>query len=116
VKCDRQRPCSACVKHNADCVFSPHKPPSKRQKRIKVQVLAEKLDQYEALLQKHGIDRSEITNTVDEQLPIRSGQISKTLLPESQQPTPPSLENEATHAIDKNASLDNQSHLRFVEK
>jgi hypothetical protein len=116
VKCDRQRPCTACVKHNADCVFSPHKPPSKKQKRIKVQVLAEKLDQYEALLQKHGIDRSELTNTVNEQLPTRSGQISETQPPEAQLPTPPSLVIEAAHATDTNAPLENHSHLRFVEK
>jgi hypothetical protein len=116
VKCDRQRPCGACIKHNADCVFSPHKPPSKKQKRIKVQLLAEKLDQYEALLQKHGIDRRELTNTVNAPLPTRLGQISNTQSPEAQLPTPSSPRTDVANAADSNDPLDDQSHLRFVEK
>jgi hypothetical protein len=56
VKCDRQQPCGACVKHNVDCLFNPIQPPRKRHKRVKVNALTEKLKQYEKLLQERGID------------------------------------------------------------
>jgi hypothetical protein len=65
VKCDRQRPCSACIKHNADCVFNSSKPLQKKHKRIKVQVLSDRLKQYEALLQAHGIDRRDLPDNVN---------------------------------------------------
>jgi hypothetical protein len=71
VKCDRQKPCGACVKHNVDCVFQVSKPPRKKAKRVKVQVLADRLNQYEALLQRHGIDRSELPEGVSHDIPSR---------------------------------------------
>ena len=39
VKSDRHKPCSACVRHNVDCVFHPSQSPRKRKKRVKVQML-----------------------------------------------------------------------------
>jgi hypothetical protein len=78
VKCDRQRPCSTCTKHNADCVFNATKSPRKKHKRVKVQVLADRLHQYEALLQKHGIDQNELLNTANLELPSRPGPIVAT--------------------------------------
>jgi hypothetical protein len=56
VKCDRQRPCNACVKHNVDCVFNLVQPPRKRHKRVNVSVLTDKLKHCEALLQEQGIN------------------------------------------------------------
>jgi hypothetical protein len=111
VKCDRQRPCTACVKHNADCVYSPSKPSGarKKHKRVKVQVLADRLDQYEALLQKHGIDRSELEATVDQQLPSRPSHYPD----ETQLQTPSSLETEQT--LDSN-SHEYKPRREFVEK
>jgi hypothetical protein len=69
VKCDRQRPCSACTKHNAECVFNDTKPTRKRQRRVKVQALADRLNQYEALLQEHGIDTKQLPGSTDSVLP-----------------------------------------------
>lgn len=71
VKCDRQRPCAACTKHNAECVFNISKPPRKKQKRIKVQLLADRLNQYETLLQEHGIDTSKLPGSVTTELYVK---------------------------------------------
>ena len=60
VKCDRQNPCSACVKHNAECVFNLSQPPRKRRKGVKEQILTERLKQYEMLLQEQGIDTNKL--------------------------------------------------------
>jgi hypothetical protein len=56
VKCDRQKPCSACVKHNAHCNFNPIQPSRPRHKRVKVKALTDRLRHYEALLQERGIE------------------------------------------------------------
>jgi hypothetical protein len=71
VKCDRQRPCSACTKHNAECVFNAAKPTRKRQRRVKVQALADRLNQYEALLREHRIDTKQLPGSTDSDLPSR---------------------------------------------
>jgi hypothetical protein len=71
VKCDRQKPCGPCVKHNVDCIYNASKPLRKKTKRVKVQVLADRLSQYEALLQRHGIDRSELPDIVNNEIPSR---------------------------------------------
>jgi hypothetical protein len=111
VKCDRQRPCNACVKHNADCVYAPSKPSGarKKHKRVKVQVLTDRLNQYEALLQKHGIVRSELETTVGQQMPSRPSHFPD----ETQLPTPSSLETEQTQGSN---SHEYRSHGEFVEK
>lgn len=79
VKCDRQRPCGACAKHCADCVYGPSRQPQKKPKRVKVQALADRLEQYEALLQRHGIDRSELPIVSNQQLPDRPSQANVAL-------------------------------------
>jgi hypothetical protein len=56
VKCDRQRPCSACVKHNAHCIFNSVQLSRPRHKRVKVKALTDRLRHYEALLQERGIE------------------------------------------------------------
>lgn len=64
VKCDRQRPCSACTKHNVECIFNTTKPPRKKYKRVKVQALADRLSQYENLLREYGVDTSSLPGSV----------------------------------------------------
>jgi hypothetical protein len=63
VKCDRLQPCSACTKHNKECIFNPSKPPRKRIRRVKVQSLVEQLSFYEGLLLKNGIISTNVPNT-----------------------------------------------------
>jgi Fungal Zn(2)-Cys(6) binuclear cluster domain len=58
VKCDRQNPCSACVKHKVECVYQTLQSLEKRPKRVKYQILVDRIRHYEALLQAHGIDPS----------------------------------------------------------
>ncbi|KAI1607884.1 mitogen-activated protein kinase [Exophiala viscosa] len=56
VKCDRQEPCNACIKHKAQCIYRQIPPPRKRQKRAKQEILSARIKHYEALLQEHGIN------------------------------------------------------------
>ncbi len=56
VKCDKKQPCTACVRHNVDCVFR-SLPPQKRRKQLSPdQALLDRLNRYESLLRQQGID------------------------------------------------------------
>ena len=56
VKCNRTQPCSACVKHGAECISKNTARSRKRKDRVRVQDLADRLKQYEVLLKGQGID------------------------------------------------------------
>ena len=116
VKCDQQRPCSACVKHNVDCVFNPSRPPRKRQKRVQDQVLTDRLKFYEALLQERGIDPSKLPDTPNSEPRRRSSHTVAVVSEESQLPTPSSVESEPSRGIDKAQVVHGQGRCKFVEK
>lgn len=55
VKCDRQKPCSNCIKARAECVPSAPTVPRRRRRKFTEQDLAARLRKYEHLLKKNGI-------------------------------------------------------------
>lgn len=58
VKCDRQRPCTACKKHQVSCSYEVCSDLSlHRRKRLKQQALIERLNDCESILASHGIGR-----------------------------------------------------------
>ncbi|KAI1374242.1 fungal-specific transcription factor domain-containing protein [Hypoxylon crocopeplum] len=67
VKCDRNIPCNACVRHNVDCVYNPLQPPRNRRKRLNTKILTDRLKQCEALLREKGIDPNKLQHTPDSQ-------------------------------------------------
>ena len=110
VKCDRQRPCGACVKHNADCVFNLAQPP--RKKRAKTQILADRLRQYEAVLQEQGIDPNKLPDT-PKSGPRRVS--SNIVVPkESQVLTPSSIGSD--QCVNKTQVVHGQGRSQFVDK
>jgi hypothetical protein len=117
VKCDRQRPCGACAKHCADCVYSPSRQTQKKPKRAKVQALADRLEQYESLLQQHGIDRNELPSFSNEQLPGRPGQSNVALSSGVHAPVPPLLEREQVYCnmTETHHGIE-QPNINLVEK
>ncbi len=56
VKCDKQNPCSHCVKSRVECVFRVPPPPRRRKKRTQEEVLVARLKRCEELLKSKGID------------------------------------------------------------
>ena len=63
VRCDRQTPCSNCVKYNFQCIFRELPPPRKKQKRVNRDSLKGRLKRCEALLQKVGVDLNGLPTT-----------------------------------------------------
>lgn len=55
VKCDRQKPCSNCIKARADCIPSVPTIPRRRRRKFSEQDLATRVRRYEQLLKKHGV-------------------------------------------------------------
>ncbi len=116
VKCDRQRPCRACVKHNVDCVFNPSPPPRKRHQRVKQQILTDRLRHCEALLQERGIDLSNLPDTPDSE-PRRGSIHTVAVVPEELQlQTPSSIESEPSRCINKTQVVHGQGRSKFVDK
>lgn len=103
VKCNRERPCSTCVKHNVECVYNASTQPRKRHKRVKVQALADRLKQYEALLQEKGIDLDRLPETPGIQMASRPvpTDITTVLSPVVQLETPESIISEGARSSGK---------------
>src|ERR1700721_2554879 len=55
VKCDRQKPCSNCIKSRVDCIPSPPAPPRRRKRQNPELELAARLRRCEELLKSHGV-------------------------------------------------------------
>lgn len=55
VKCDRQKPCSNCIKARAECIPSAPTVPRRRRRKFTEQDLSARLKKYEYLLKKHGV-------------------------------------------------------------
>ncbi|KAM0810427.1 putative Fungal-specific transcription factor domain-containing protein [Seiridium cardinale] len=56
VRCDKNKPCSNCVKAGVECRVIPPQPPRRRKKRISERDLVARLRKYEALLVQHGVE------------------------------------------------------------
>jgi hypothetical protein len=55
VRCDKQKPCSNCIKARAECVPSAPIGPRRRRRKLTETDLVGRLRRYEHLLKKHGI-------------------------------------------------------------
>jgi hypothetical protein len=119
VKCDRQRPCSSCVKHNVECVFNPSPPSRKRNKHVKQQVLTDRLRHYETLLQEQGIDPSKLPDTPKSEPPQptrRSSHTAAAVPKDFQLHTPSSIESEPSRSISKAQVVQGQGRSNFIDK
>ena len=57
MKCDKQKPCSNCLKARAECVIAPPSGPRRRRRKLAPEVdLVAKLRRYERLLKDHGVN------------------------------------------------------------
>lgn len=55
VKCDRDQPCTSCLKTGSECTYTEPPPPRRRMKKPK-QSSAARLKRYQEVLRNHGID------------------------------------------------------------
>lgn len=117
VKCDRQSPCSNCVKHNIECLYNPSHPTRKRQKRVKDQILTDRLQYYEALLKDKGIDPTKLPDTPESDCQPASSIPSSR--PDYNQVSLSSRNFEnfgATERISRTLVVHDQGRYKFVDK
>jgi hypothetical protein len=113
VKCDRQNPCAACVKHNVDCIYN-HNPSHlarKRHRQAQDYALIDRLKHYEVLLQELGIDpelRGKATPTAEAAPLPQASQL--------QNPSTSSVESEPSQYINKTQIIHGQGRSKFVDK
>ncbi|OIW30448.1 hypothetical protein CONLIGDRAFT_279429 [Coniochaeta ligniaria NRRL 30616] len=117
VKCDRQRPCSACVNHKVDCIFQPPRPPQKRHRYGKehVQLLSDRLNHYESLLQERGIDLEKIRDYPGSDPNHGSGRTVTALRQDVSSGTPSSTEAGATGFVSKTQIIHGRGGSMFVD-
>jgi hypothetical protein len=72
VKCDRQKPCSNCIKAHAECVPSAPTVPRRRRRKFSEQDLAARLRRCEHLLKKNGV-KIEDDDDAPEEPPVEHG-------------------------------------------
>lgn len=112
VKCDRQRPCSACAKYNVECIYNSSDSHRKKHKRVKVQTLTERLSHYESLLQEHGIDtrKPPTSQAIPESLQAQPNPINESQLQSRSR-------SEIQHRyMNTSRKTSGEVHFKFVEK
>ncbi|KAF2830842.1 hypothetical protein CC86DRAFT_367496 [Ophiobolus disseminans] len=99
-----------------DCIFNTSKPPRKKHKRIKVQFLADRLNQYESLLREHGIDTSKLPGSATVEPSSRTSQAP---IIEPQDTRPRMITSNNNKAQDDEGNRVNQAcgseQFKFVE-
>jgi hypothetical protein len=63
VKCDKENPCTYCVKHQVPCMPASTEPPPTRKNRFPETELVRRLRKYEAALKNNGADIDAILNS-----------------------------------------------------
>lgn len=117
VRCDRQNPCSTCVKHHVQCFYRAPPQPRKKQKRVKQGNLKEKVQRYETLLQNLGVDSNGLPNTSDNGQPCGNSGPEVPLTEDALQvPTPASTVPEMERSITTSQLLQGQGRSKFVDK
>lgn len=109
VKCDRQRPCSACVNHKVDCIFEPQPSrPRRRHRHVKDQILTDRLKYYETLLEAQGIDPKKLPGT-NHLTPEVSQSRSSSHIPSF-------IEMEPSGSVSKTLVIQDQGRSMFIDK
>ena len=117
VKCDRQKPCGACVRHNVECLFSSSQPSRRSHRRNQDQVLVDRLRQYEDLLREHGIDSTKVRDTPKSDSSRNSNHRVAEDVPEvSQMQTPSSIRSDTGQRVNKTQILHDKGRFQFVDK
>jgi hypothetical protein len=116
VKCDRQMPCGACVNHKADCVFQPPRPPRRKYRHVKEQILKDRLKYYETLLQQSGIDPAVLPNTSSPDSLHNTNRAVADVRKTSHLQTPSSIEPEASGSVSRTQVVHGQGRSMLVDK
>lgn len=111
-RCDRKIPCSACVRHSVECVFDPSHPPRNRNKRLKTQVLADRIKQYEAILRDKGIDPDLLQTRAASEPRYRSSHVGEVALND----TVSHSQLEPARSINKAPVIQIPGRLKFFDK
>ncbi|KAJ5662482.1 uncharacterized protein N7477_010098 [Penicillium maclennaniae] len=83
VRCDQQKPCSNCIRAQAECKVVAPQPARRRKKKLLERDLIERLKKYEALMTQHGIDFDLFGNVGDEATEVDTEAGAREAPPES---------------------------------
>lgn len=114
MKCDRQRPCTACKKHEVTCTYEISSEISEhRRKRLKQQVLIERLHNCESILASHGL-KEQISARTESQARLHNteGQYLRSSSPVGTT----DQSSEYPHRLNKVQIIHSQGRSRLINK
>ena len=117
VRCDRQNPCGTCIKRNVQCTFRSPPPSRRKERRNRDGTLKDKLERYEALFQRLGVDADVLPEgSRVERDHVDDG--SKIAMTDDvlQLPTPASTTTNYERAITTSQILHGQERSKFITK
>lgn len=112
VKCDRQKPCSNCVKARAECVVAAPAQPRRRRKKLTESDLVLRLRRYEHLLKSHGV-KVELEDLHPQDYPRTSKNDEDVAVSELGRLT---MNAPASHKQEPGSLFFGQSRAHYVEK
>ena len=115
VRCDKEDPCNACVRHKVECVYRAPDPSRKKRKIVRDDSVDERLKHFETLLREKGIDLHQPVGPSDEE---RSREIRRTEVLDTawQLPTPASAISGPQATIFKPRLIHGQKGTELVDK
>ncbi|KAG9792325.1 hypothetical protein KCU88_g862, partial [Aureobasidium melanogenum] len=115
VKCDRDYPCGACKKHNAECTYRPARHSRKRLKLLERDALIDRVQQYEAFIKEQGFHPQAVSRPGT----VLSGDAEETQSPQtdrgSQQPEPSLAGPEAREHFSRGQNGSDRQRVHFVD-
>ncbi|KAH8660544.1 hypothetical protein BX600DRAFT_514140 [Xylariales sp. PMI_506] len=115
VRCDRNTPCGACIRHNVDCVFNPSQPPRNRHRRAKGQILADRVRHYESILREKGIDPSKFPTIPDSEPHGIARDATQRVQDKTHLHSAPLASPERRRPASKYSGAQGQERFKFVE-
>ena len=117
VRCDKEDPCNACVRHRVKCVYRPPDPSRKKRKIVSVRdsSIDERLKHFETLLKEKGIDPQQSVGPSDEDY-SRESKRSEVPVTVWQLPTPVSAVSGPQTTIFKPRLIHGQRGTELVDK
>lgn len=115
VRCDKEDPCNACVRHKVECVYRPPDPSRKKRKIVRENSIDERLKHFETLLREKGIDPHQPVGPSDEDI-SHENRHSKAPVSVWQLPTPVSAVSGPQTTIFKPRLIHGQRGTELVDK
>ena len=116
VRCDKKQPCTACVRHNVDCVPRAPNIPRLIKGRTREEALVRRIQLYEALLRKSGVEISTLSADPSSVTQEASGSTSELVGPNISHPSSVETSGESENQYRKSQLVHRHGESKYLDK